>query len=360
MTGVGDTITVFGNRERHYDFFNSACIKRVVFTSGKVKNCVREINASLSLGLNPVLFRAAVPSPVTTDGDQVYAPGRVNVSEKDLSEEAALYTWKASHYYSHEFNYLAFSAEFASMEYNIFDWFPKAAVEHFFAESTCHYYFAWEFVGVDEVESNPVGLTNRVSDQYHARARNDDKLALTPIFDTEPRGKMALDVVRASFTIQGVDFATHQDTAVIFAATFYVNKKRNRKQMLVSTKGCRHRGIYLLGDKCYWLGSKHLDAVGLDIYINAWNFVFLLLDQRGAGLIQVNDTVQRFETKRSEDTRSLEVVLFASTYGPALDFRGQIAEIVIFNKQYLPCSGVPTQLREQLHQHFMSRVEEGR
>ena len=360
MTGVGDTITVFGNRERHYDFFNSACIKRVVFTSGKVKNCVREINASLSLGLNPVLFRAAVPSPVTTDGDQVYAPGRVNVSERDLSEEAALYTWKASHYYSHEFNYLAFSAEFASMEYNIFDWFPKVAVEHFFAESTCHYYFSWPFEGLDEFESKPIGLTNRVSDRYHARARNGDKMTLKPILETERQGKMALEVLSASLTIEGVDFATHQDTAVIFAATFYVDKPRPKKQMLVSTKYCRDRGIYLMGDKCYWLGSKNLDSVGLDIYIKAWNFVFLLLDQRGAGLIQVNDTVQRFETKRAEDTRSLEVVLFASTYGPALDFRGQIAEIVIFNKQYLPCSGVPTQLREQLHQHFMSRVEEGR
>lgn len=265
------------------------------------KSDVDEINISLSHDLNPVLFRAgkgATPYPVTTDGGDVYCFGD-NLSDEDLSEAASLYTWKASRYYSHKFNYLAFSAEFEAMEYNIFDWFPKAAVEHFFAESTCHYYFAYEFEGLDEKSGKPTGLTNRVNlTLRHAVVRSDDSFSLTPISETEPENKMALDVKTARFTIQNVDFATHQDTAVIFAASFYVPKKRMRiKQMLVQTMGCKDQGVYISGDKCYWLGSKDHNGVGLDILTAEWNFVILLLDQRGTGLIQVNETLQSFEMK---------------------------------------------------------------
>ena len=362
--GGDDTITIFGNREKRYDFFNSACIRRVVFTSGKVKSYVAEINNSLRHGLQPTLFRAedaATPHPVTTTQDgKVFDARGEDVSESDLSETTSLYTWKASHYYTHDFNYLAFSAEFEAMEYNLFDWFPKAACEHFFAESTCHYYFANVSDGLLMRDNKPIGLENRTDPgRYNAlERRGDDEFGLVPIDDasTARNRKMALYVKHACMTIDGVDFATHQDCAVIFAASFYVNKSRpGVKQMLVSNAS-NERGIYVHEDKCYWVGSKHFDDVGLDIAIEAWNFVFLLLDQRGTGLIQVNDTVQRFETKPVRTARDNTVLLFASPYSTKLNFRGRIGEMVIFNKDYLPSSGVPKRLREQLYTHFMDRV----
>ncbi len=342
-----DNISIFGDRSRGYTFFNSSMIRRTKTVQGKVIDHLEIIENSLQLGLNPLFCDNETHHIISVYKGKVYARFLNDISSIVLSQERFLFTWTSTRYYSNEFNFFNISAHDDVINFNFLKWFPNSCIDLYRKEETFSYYFDDIKSGLIYAGTTPVGLKNHSGPKHNAFSRSAH-FFLSKL----ENDKYILNVHDSLFLIKNVEFATFQNSAVIFIATFLIKKPTKNKQVLLSTK-CTQRSIYVNGTNIHLIGAT--DDISLPLLIDDFNFLFCILDQNGFGTIQVNETRLSFATKQVM-TPTSEIHLFGKADSANNHFSGQVAVMECFNMRNFPKSGFPDMLREELYKRHVEQI----
>ena len=350
----GGGISIFGNKNRKYNFFSSTVIRRIENDSGKLSSHFELVQNTIKIGLNPIYMKEGTPYKLYTHDGKIFTDILHDVSAEILSKDNYLICFYPGHYYINDFSFFSFSPEKGG-DFSSFDWFPRSTFLNWQNECTATYFFDDENSGfVRASDGHVVGLKNQNSRalKHNAWCRDSDYF-VSRLPDDEV-DKYTLNVRNAVFTIKNIDFGTFSNEVAIFTVGFKFERPPKKKQLLISSP-CLIRSVYILGKKVYVKGSENDDTIKDNLYLGEYNFLFLLYDQQGSGLLQVNDSVQHFKTKHVQRSKQ-EIYLFGKSDTKISCFNGQISMAHIFLKKGLPRSGFPPQLRQTIYREYTSRI----
>ena len=339
------SISIFGSMVKPYNFFNSNVIVRESVTTGFVKDAKGAILNSIKIGLNPMFVSNGEYATVSLKDGKVIAND--DITDYSLSDSQYLLTWATKKRYTNEFSYFNVASDVNLHGLDMFRWFPKVCVSLFRREEVASYYFNDATSGFLYEGKQITGLRNQSRQTHHARG--DVKANLVSLIS----GYFALQVSNCTLSIPDLSIATFQGYATAIVMSFKVPKTPKTKQVLFCTKSLE-RAVVLVKSSLQILGAEK--SISLDYFTQEYNYLFILFDQNGTGLIQLNSQLQQFNTKRYQGALINTMYLFGRPGFPNTCFHGEIGTVDIYHTKDIPATGFPAPLRLEIIKNHMERI----